>query len=557
MSPCKFAMLAYLFVTFEGSVLSSTAETITPKMVAEDSRLNRTVSISSQRMYVGDLLAQVRDSTGVNITADLRDGAADEQIALELRDTKLSELLDSLWSMFSYKGGLWHWDRRGVEGNYRYSLTKPLGARGLADRLKGLAQQLFEDQTEALLKFAQMSPKERQKRVIELSQALLQDDDKLAMTCLGDDRIWSALKLVGDVVGKDELRPLLRDGLTKSAPVSSLSEDARSFVHSVWAAGQFRHKTSQGGEWEAVPEPVQVKVYASNPNDTLGRSLFVDLQGIGGYGYSGGTPLDNILMERLRRLWIHPGDSAEGTQADVIIAASAKQNPAVINRVIAARLRELSHGSGISFIARLPRKQRDPGSPAGRAIRPFLSAVRDIPPYAYSKWRGSMLLVDYPRWYLDRESTVPWTVASELHHALEEDSGLLRTERLCAVAAQLNVPQLRALAEDVHVMSFVGDFYPLFHAAGNTPLAMKALISVRGVSLDQSTMAFFRNHEPLRPLIERNSPVAIRLTHKDGIEPERPYREYTFECAAADGTWFPVVGYRATRMPQVLRQTAK
>lgn len=523
----------------------SIADSLTPKMISEDGRLVVTLNLSSRRMYVGDLLARIRGITGVDVSADLRDGAADQQIAFELKDVKLFDAMDAMWGLFSYKGGDWHWDRLGAKGSYSYVLEKPIAARGLAHRLKDLAQQIFEEQTKTLMRFARMSPKEREKKKGELSTALLQDDDKLADAYLRDGRVWSALRIFSDATGNDEIHTVLQGDITKSLPVSGLSDESKAFVHSVWLAGQFRRKRAPDADWEPVPEPDEVKVYAKPLDGMLASSLFVDLKGIGGYGYSGGTPLDNMLKEKLRRLWMHPGDLDDVPNSGATVSAPTKQVQASSQRPVGARLQELSRSVTLSFIARLPREQRDPGPPYTKTIGSFLSNLREQPPHAYSKWRAGILLVDHPGWYLAEPSIVPWSIATSIRNACSVDSGFLGAEHLFRTAATLDLDQMHALAEDYPYMDAVAELYPLFHEGGRSPIAMSAILSARGFPLTDETIQYFRQNDRLRPLLVGNRPSALRLVQQAIEQMGTKMREYTFECMGSDGTWKPVVGFRA------------
>src|SRR5436309_2094756 len=74
-----------------------------PAMRQEDPRLEQRVTLTSSRIYLGDLLERLAAKTSVAVAADASDGAADEQVTVFLRDVPLAETMDALWALMSYQ----------------------------------------------------------------------------------------------------------------------------------------------------------------------------------------------------------------------------------------------------------------------------------------------------------------------------------------------------------------------------------------------------------------------------------------------------------------------
>src|SRR5687767_14386542 len=136
------------------------AETITPEMRREDSRLEKPVTVALERARVGELLKALSEQTKVPLSASDKDGAADPVLRVDLRAVPLFEALDALWSLLSYKGARWHWVREDVDGQFRYSLTRPLAARNLPAQLRDGIQTLFEQEAEKTRAYLRMGPAE-------------------------------------------------------------------------------------------------------------------------------------------------------------------------------------------------------------------------------------------------------------------------------------------------------------------------------------------------------------------------------------------------------------
>ena len=76
----------------------------------QDARLEKRVTLSEPRVWLGDLLEKLTAQTGVSLSAgDSGDGAGDPEVTVFVTGTRLKDLMSALWSLVSYRGAEWHW----------------------------------------------------------------------------------------------------------------------------------------------------------------------------------------------------------------------------------------------------------------------------------------------------------------------------------------------------------------------------------------------------------------------------------------------------------------
>src|SRR5437867_123663 len=92
-TPTGIVLLAVLWP------VAARADTLTDAMRKEDPRLEQRVSLATSRIPVGALLEKLSAQTGVRITADDRQGAGDDEVAVFLHDVPLATAMDALWSL--------------------------------------------------------------------------------------------------------------------------------------------------------------------------------------------------------------------------------------------------------------------------------------------------------------------------------------------------------------------------------------------------------------------------------------------------------------------------
>ena len=84
---------------------------ITADMIQADARLLEKITIRKPRIHIGELADDISKQTRVRILTGEKDGSADPNIALFCQNTPLYKLLNGLWSLMSYRGAAWKWER--------------------------------------------------------------------------------------------------------------------------------------------------------------------------------------------------------------------------------------------------------------------------------------------------------------------------------------------------------------------------------------------------------------------------------------------------------------
>jgi len=89
----------FLILFAASMTLPGASDPLTDKMRQEDSRLDKPVTLIAPRIYVGELLERLSEQMGVRLTAGEKDGAADDQVMVLLKDVPLGDAMNALWSL--------------------------------------------------------------------------------------------------------------------------------------------------------------------------------------------------------------------------------------------------------------------------------------------------------------------------------------------------------------------------------------------------------------------------------------------------------------------------
>jgi hypothetical protein len=542
------------------SLSPACSDPLAQTMRQEDARLNQRISLIAPRIYVGELLEMLSKSSGVALSAGERDGAADVLIMVYWKDIPLADAMNALWSLLSYRDAVWHWQREGRPGQYRYQFQQPRAARQLAERLRKQIQDLFESHAETMLEVAQMTPEERKSRLEELSRSMLQEDNRIAESLLQEDRIWEGLKIFGQALTPEQRLSVLRgEERSLRVPVSRLSEAGRAFVRSIWKeqASQAMYRTLDG-RWEPVPEPGHIHLEASRHGRDLAPTLFIHLEHLGGYGYLGAMPMHNGLLRLLGQLWMLPGDSADDPASSRKVESEMRASVLQEKRILEYRLAQLFEAGSLNLAARLPHENpRDPGAPTNQKVADYLKHLQEHPFEMRSKWRGGTLLITDLSWIWDTERTLKWEAVKQLRQAEVRGEGLLTMNDLAYAAAQFTPAQLQRLAEEFPVMASVAYWHSLFRVYGASPGSAARLISPEGLPINSRLAAAMRAHPaspfnqpPFRERLDNGSVRAIRITQEDSQEQGVPVRMITIGYVSKERKWVPVMGFRYQPAPR-------
>jgi len=476
------------------------------RLAASDPRLSRRISLSLTRACIGELLERVSSQSGVVCAADAGDGASDPEVAVFARDVTVAGLMESLWALLSHRNAEWAWRSSGSGAERRYVLHQPLAARRFAQRIRGDVQALFEEQADALIEAGSLPAEARPAHLEQTLRGRFRHDATVPRRLASSERILAGMRMFGELFTADERRQVLRGKPRGVAvPVARLSEESRLFVRQQWDRAKAYRIEPATGQKILVPEPGSVTFYVRNPGSGNAPCLFIDLEGLGAYGYAGGRPLEREARHRLMDAWMLPGDRPITAIKDSQLTRPSTPLATVGHDVI-TRLAEVSAGAGVAVVARLPpptagsRLRRDPGDPTGQSLRACLETLANRPFEYLIKTRRGVVLVADAGWFQAAEGLVPWTVRKRLRGELARSGGIPSLPFLAEVAGTLTDEQLQTLGAETAILSRMAELRDLFRLARSRPLVLSQLRSSRGVPVPD-----------LRPALQPGSAAAREL----------------------------------------------
>jgi hypothetical protein len=505
----------------------SYGDTLTEAMRKEDPRLEQRVILSAPRVYSGELLERLSALTGVSLSAGERDGAADAQLSVFLRDVPLADALDALWSLLSYRDAGWHWEREGEKGGFAYRLIRPLAAQQLAARLEQQLQANFEDEAAIKQAYLGLTPE-------QLAEKARQDPK--ARTLVEFPRTREGLRTFSETLSPEMQQRVLRRQDVITIPVNQLSEQGRAFVKMVWSEGEHFQINPVDGSRTPTPEPDSITFFTEQSNGMITPVLAIDIPGAGAHGYLGGRPLEMAYLRKLDDLWMLPGDKSKDPQTGKPIPAPGKQTAPEEIHSLPQRFQQVAEAVPLSLMARLPGRTRlsgglDPGAPYRQTVEAFLQRLNQGLLLIQSKWRNGTLLLTYPSWFHEEALTVPWALVKKLRQAEKAGGGLLSLDDLAQTAAQLDVPRLQRLAEEFPVMNNVAYQRDLFALMALSPGVASRLRSKQGVPLAEIQPALASIRGFMRPGEVPGGSAVVRLE----VRERAVGREITFYVLSADG----------------------
>lgn len=530
--------------------LLSAAAPLTEAMRKEDQRLQKPVTVRGRHMFVGELLESLSATTGVHLeTGDPEDGGADELLTVDLRGTTLADVMEALWSLVSYKGASWHWSRQGGGAPYSYRLTRPPQARQLATRLLADQQRRLESQTAILIEAAGLADSERAGLADRLAQSLGLSDSTTARACLQGGRAMAGMRAFAACVSPEQRLAVLRGEGEARVAVADMADDDKRFVQSVYDESRAMVKHDDGS-LAPVPFPASIRFHTRSTAADGTPCLVITLDGLGGYAYSGATPLANGMAQTLSSEWIQEGDArtdhAEARPAPHPLLA-ARTQPSPEDRVLS-----LAEESGVPLLMRCPVPWHvDPGDLLGETLGTGLERlVGDRTTYMH-KWRKGVLLVEYAGWYRRPEPNLRWSVVRRLRQAATAHDGSLGIEDLGFAAAKTTPDQVKSYEHVLPGSTTIAEFHGILCASARRLGGVSQLASAAGVEIDDTIGAALDRF--LRPVPDGPSPTGrsggrrVRIRRNPLQGSQSGGFALDLQILNADGEWQGVVGIAAPR----------
>ncbi|NLH97935.1 MAG: hypothetical protein GX446_00425 [Chthonomonadales bacterium] len=425
-----------------------------PPDLSRDIRLHRHVTLTGEGLYLAEVASALSRQTGVSVVADESSGASDARLLIRVTQLPAWQVMEALSSVFSYKHAPWQWEvKMGTVPAYR--LVQSRSAQELPSRLERAAQDEFERMTEEAIASSPWTLEERERRMSMQDPMTVQE------------RATWGLQLFAECLTQEDRLAVIRGHSRPTIKVTDLPGWGRRFVEDMYRGHDAKRKLPDGS-FEPVPRPEWIRFAADRLGNKATRSLYIDVDGLGGYAYSGGVPLQRRFNELHLDMWLLDGDARSHKGAEARIIPERKPNYVTRSLTgLARRCAEISEHGDIPLIARVPRVRSflDAGSgPVGRVLGPYLSDLRDTYQAAH-KWRHGILLVTYSSWFCQPEEVArpPWSQVKAIREAVKANDRTAMIEALLRAASVMTLQQLRVLEADWHAAGSLAVF--------QTPLA--------------------------------------------------------------------------------------
>ena len=516
---------------------ASRADEVTATMLKADTRLETHVTLRSPHILIGELLERLSKQSGVTLAADDWSTVGSDSVTVSLRDVPLSDAMNALWSLFSYKHAEWDWRRRPVKGEtdkYTYTLTRPDYARFLAEHLQEQVQTDFEGQAQELFDALNMPP-DQLKEAAKL--------DPLLSGLLTDGRVRSGMEILASLP-PETLQNILQNHQSLSVPVSELSPEAQKSLNAAWdwedARGVGQHLPD--GNFVPMPRSDHISINVGDSPGLVAPALYID-SGRGSGEYFGGAFIQGIWQKKINAQWIQPGDDSDNTASTRALAAF-KQTPAAdTTHALANYLLRFSDAAQVPLIARIP-QTLDAGTnlstlsqvPVTKTVSTFLAQSQQEPLTLAHKWRGGVLLLTCQNWFIGQSegSRLPWAEVKRLRDAEAAGDGFLSLNDMAHAANVLNDAQMTALGEWFPVMTNVAEWHDFLAFYDKTPEYRPHVLSAKGddYQLPESLVNAQLNIDALRVT---HPNLRLQIQQKQDTAHKPPTHEIFFVVRDDDG----------------------
>ncbi len=255
------------------------ASPLTGDQKREDPRLSQRVNIQFTQGYVTELMDRLARDTGVQVSAggaaSIADGAGDERITVYIRTAPLFDVLNAVWSLYSYRGAEWHWERDSKGRTVGYTLRRGRNAQLFPYRLRQASHEAYAAHTEAMLAAVHLPPDQL---------AALRRRNHAVDRCFESERLVSGLRAFVGALSPADQGAVLRGEARITVPRGGLSPSAQQ-----WANSIFEQQLPPSIRPPGRLPPTNVTCYARTAPGFIFPSLILNLDGLGGYAYLGGA----------------------------------------------------------------------------------------------------------------------------------------------------------------------------------------------------------------------------------------------------------------------------
>ncbi len=512
---------------------------ISREMRTADPRLETRIALSEPRIRLGKLLEKIAKATGVQISADAKDGTGDVYVQAYCTELPLADVMNGLWALVSYRKGEWEWELRGTKARPSYRLAQPPRARSYSRERREWMVNTFRQQALTLIGAVDGSDAQR-------AQALKQiyGDAERPEIALTPERIWSAVRLVKQHATAKQLMRAL-DGEAVNIRTDGAASAAHAGAPDADLAGDHT-LTLAPASFGGVPI-----LYAGLVSENLTP-------------IAGSVPLARAYRNSMYAAWLMDGDakddpaslkpvgatraggSATRTDGRESGSASVVQvppgEPEGRMSSLELRMQAIAVEARQPMFVRLREDQRDDmlPDPVGHTISEYWKALwgtalgawfKDVMP----KWRGGVLLVTTISWPMD-DDPIPERILAALRRS-SRPGEYLPIADVAAVADVLTPRQLARLVTEFPVMDEAIRCRGMLILMHRYPDLIRQAQSPTGVPLTPEVLDVIHSlpASPLNVVVDRAEARYLAITEKDSRRLGKPTRAMIFWALDKDG----------------------
>ncbi|MCW3053520.1 MAG: hypothetical protein JWN14_2690 [Chthonomonadales bacterium] len=442
-------------------VLAGSAFGQTPidrKMRQKDRRLDTPVSVSADRMNLGELMEVLSAKSHVVLEIDPKDPLSGIEILCDLKRMPLADAMNALTSLLGSKNGAWEWVPDTRQTPLRYSLHPPKDGQVGEELLKRARQEAFENLADLILRLNAMTPEQRKANHDKITPAMQVSAPEFAdvysgirlVSSGGEDHFWAGITLFGDLLSPEQRRRVLR-GEEISASLHSASEKALQAARTLNAG---HHSVSIDANGVRTVDPPADGVYFRRSTTATGDpSLAIAIatgRSMGWEGYFGIRSVE--LVGHIAEDWLLPGDRAAlpADRAPLTHLTAARPDSIWDNAPLPDRnIAQLADARNASFMAVVPGTTPFPLlSPTGDTIAQCFDDAWKRTPHLMHKWHEGILLVSYPSWFYGNAGAVSYDTLKRLRTSARKQNGLLSLEDIAEPITTLSAAQRRKLSAE-------------------------------------------------------------------------------------------------------------
>jgi len=466
----------------------------------KDVRLSKKVSFSFDRISLYQFAGEISKQSGISIYLDPQDLAGSVPLCVNVRDLPVSELMNDISSLVSFRKVQFKWNQVHIDDEYRYKLDTQ-DFKKLPDLMMEQARKLFRIQYDVVGQMAMASPQKRSQFKAKFAKAMLSKTTDAAQSYLEssphNSAWWGSVKYLYESL-TDQQRDAMFGGTPVVIPYEAVPREQQERLLNLLPLPTV--KTDTGVTIPQIPQEMVFR-YEEKMADRQ-RKLLVPrilMEFISGAKYEDATHTSMLatcvvgfsgrgLKERLQAEWLFPGEKRDCAHDETTLEKYDEKEAAdfAYAEPLERSMVAVSKCSGVSFLAALP----DAGLriDLARRMKIPVKKIHDVRNEVelnpeidvMSKWRGDTLLINYPEWFYGEDALYPPTLLDEARIERAK-TGYVSFPTIAKGARNLNSIQMKRIRREFPEFAAP----PQFIALARIYVVNKEIYTEAGVPLSQ------------------------------------------------------------------------